>query len=339
MTFSVGIIGTGFGAQVHVPILQRHPDYSVMAISSMRPGRAEAEAQKYGIPSAYSNWRQMLRDTLLDLVVIATSPDHHHEMAAASLQAGIPVLCEKPPALNAAEMETLRNVSAQAGLVAAFNFEWRYLPERQKIGSILGSGQLGTIFHVHWSEAWPLWPRIRDEENSWQWQKHKGGGMLGAVGSHMIDALLHWFGPFANIHGFTTNHVEQRKGPHGMEPSTADDSFFLHGTFKKGASFSLQFITAAVVRKSVLEIFGSEGTLSLEGSELRCALQPNKEFTAIQYDKPMDSSSFPRSIQPYIHAQWMLYNDLAKALAGRLPPSLPIVADALRVQEAMDLMR
>jgi predicted dehydrogenase len=135
MTIRVGIIGAGYGAQVHAPILQRHPDYEVLAISSLRPGRADTVATSLGIPNACYDWHSMLNDIPLD--------------------------------------------------------------ERQAVKKALEDHTIGDIFHVNWTEAWPLWPRIRDDQNSWQWQVEKCGGMLGAVGSHMIDALQHWFGPFS----------------------------------------------------------------------------------------------------------------------------------------------
>ncbi|MCL6601165.1 MAG: Gfo/Idh/MocA family oxidoreductase, partial [Alicyclobacillus macrosporangiidus] len=174
MPIRVGIIGTGFGATVHAPILKQHPKYDLVSIASMRPGRATDVAVDLGIPNAYDDWRQMMNAGGLDLIVIATKPGLHAEMVEHALSTSHHVLCEKPPALNGSEAERMAEVSHGSARVAAMNFEWRYLPERQAVQRILNGRQLGDIIQVNWSEVWPLWPQIRESEASWHWLAEEG---------------------------------------------------------------------------------------------------------------------------------------------------------------------
>lgn len=336
MAIRVGIIGTGFGAQVHAPILQRHPDYSVAAISGIRPGRAGSEAAKHGIPYAFDDWRRMIAEIPLDLVVVASSPDQHRKMTVAALEAGCHVVCEKPPAMNAFEVQAMKEMARRRGRSVFINFEWRYLPQRQAVNRLLEQKAPGETVHVSWSEAWALWPRIQADDNGWQWQAGKGGGMLGAVGSHMLDALQFWFGPFRTVEGFTSRLVHHRRGAHGMEASTADDSFFVHGAFEQGATYALQFIAAAAGRSPRVEIFGKDGTVLLEGDKLAMAAAGSTRYTPLPVDQPMDASSFPGPARGYVHAQWMFYQDLAEAMRGASKPSLATLKDAERVQAAID---
>lgn len=89
---------------------------------------------------------------------------------------------------------------------------------------------------------------------------------------------------------------------------------------------------AAVGRPLQVEIFGSQGTLRLNGHDLAMATSDSKEFRAMNVISPMDVSEFPKDIQPYVHAQWALYNDLTQAIGGDTSHSLPTLDDAVRVK-------
>lgn len=339
MGIRVGIIGTGYGARVHAPVLLKHPDYELVALSGVRPGRARAEAERLSIPQAFDDWKKMIEESALEMVVIASEPMVHADMTTASLEAGVHVLCEKPPALNLAEVKAMKRVADVKDRHLFINFEWRYLPERQAIKRLLEEGSLGDVIHVHWREARGMLDRIREAENTWLWKAERGGGMLGAIGSHMIDALHHWFGDLETVQGQLVRQIKTRRGEHGPEESTADDSFMFLGMFQKGGTCSAQFISSAIGVEPRLEIFGTKGTLVLEGNLLRIATTPSAEFKDVELPKRMDESGFPAAIQAYIHPQWTLYTELARALAGEKRDSLPDFDDAIRVQSVLDQLR
>lgn len=339
MGIRVGIIGTGFGTIVHAPVLQRHPGFEVVSLSSIRPGRARTEAERLHIPFAFDNWRRMIKQVPMDLVVVASEPARHADMVIASLESGIDVLCEKPPALSVDEAMHMQEVANQRNRRLLINFEWRYLPERQKIKQILNEGLLGKVIHVNWTEAWGILDRIREEENTWDWQADKGGGMLGAVGSHMIDAINDWFGSLSMVQGLTVRQVHERRGTSGLEPSTAEDSFIFQGRFESGGTCSVQFIVTSVGLVPRIEILGTKGTLVLEGKCFKLASQMAEDFAVIEVDGGMDVSDFPASIQPYVHAQWTLYSLLSRAIHGEEQLALPTFADAIKVQSVMDTLR
>lgn len=339
MPIRVGIIGTGFGASVHAPVLKEHPAYDLVAIASMRPGKAGLTAANLGIEKAYNDWRQMVLEDELDLVVIATKPGLHAEMVELALTTSHHVLCEKPPALSVSETETMAKIAHVSGKIAAMNFEWRYLPERLAVRSILDTGTIGEIFHVNWSEVWPLWPQLQDSEASWEWLAEEGGGMLGAIGSHIIDTLCHWFGPFTTIQGQTINHVPKRRQGEDWVTTTAEDSFSFIGRFERGTTCSVSCTVAAVGRRPEVEIVGTKGTMKIEGHDLTLATLESHALQPVQVQSPMDASAFPKEIQGYIHAQWRLYDDLALSIADQHRPNLPTLEDAVLVQAAMDSIR
>src|SRR3954452_7432946 len=102
-TIRVGVVGTGFGAAVHIPALKKVADFDVVAVCSRHPERAHLAAAQHGIQTAVSDFRELMRDPDVDAVVIATPPFLHHSMVIAALEEGKHVLCEKPMAKSLAE--------------------------------------------------------------------------------------------------------------------------------------------------------------------------------------------------------------------------------------------
>jgi len=354
MTLRTGIIGTGFGARVHAPILQLHPDYEVVALSGVTRGKAQEVAASLGIKNAYSDWKTMLTDCNLEVVVIASNPTLHMEMVLASLDAGCHVICEKPPALNLSQALAMKSAAQIRGKAAVMNFEFRFNPDRQAIYKTIKSGVLGDILHVDWAEASAMWPQIANRPDSWLWKTEAAGGFFGAIGSHMLDSLHFWFGPLQSVMGNTVCHVAAREGNQGLVMNDADDSFYVHGKLASGGTCNVQFTAAAVGVESRLQIFGTKGTLTLCGKELKLA-KHGGSFESIALEPLMDTSALDLALQHYVHPQWMLYSRFADSIRSlqqnrpepvkhldaseMLDEMLASMVDAAYVQAVMDAVR
>ena len=81
----VGVIGTGFGASLHLSALRENPDFQTSAICSRRPERARAAALDHGIPTHLADYRELVRDREIDAVIVASPPHLHHGMVIAAL--------------------------------------------------------------------------------------------------------------------------------------------------------------------------------------------------------------------------------------------------------------
>lgn len=260
----VGIIGGGFGAKVHAPILKSHHGFEVVSLASVGRGRVNELKEETGIERVYDDWKEMLETEDLDLVSIASAPLLHHEMVLKAFEHGLDVLCEKPFAYNskeAAEMIVARDKAKKLGLI---NFEFRFLPARQKIKEIVSSGQLGKLLHVNYTTSFPGYERSVTSRRGWLGQKDQAGGMLGAIGSHMFDSLLWWVDDeIKSISGQLATHIaEFVDGTGEKEVRTADDTFQTFGTFAGETTFSLGLTsTTRHSRGWQLEIFGTEGSI------------------------------------------------------------------------------
>src|SRR6267143_3315162 len=193
------LIGTGFGAQVHAPGFARNAAFTLAGIASGSIENARRVASEFAIPYATDDWKRMLDEVEGDLVSIATPVDLHYPMARASLERGRHVLCEKPFALNAAEARELAALAKTRGRVAVVNHEFRHFPARETLTRKIREGALGRVEHVMIRDRIPGWARNSARRITWLTDKKRGGGYLGALGSHHIDQLILWGGPIRKV--------------------------------------------------------------------------------------------------------------------------------------------
>jgi predicted dehydrogenase len=269
-TLRVGVIGTGFGSLVQIPGFQRSPGVEVVAVASGRPERARRMAEKFGLQAGYGDYRQMLAEQRLDLVSIATPPYLHHEMALAAIERGLPVLCEKPFAMNLAQAREMLAAAERAGVVHAVDHEFRYLPARVRLKELVDQGYLGELYTVRINALSDMLLDAQARPWSWWSDLEKGGGILGALGSHLIDSLSWWFGPIVEVAAQLDTFVKQRPLPDGSgwREVTADDQAAALFRLANGAQAT--FFLSGVTRpgQSRFEAYGSEGTLVIDGAKL-----------------------------------------------------------------------
>src|SRR5579884_1842261 len=185
----VAVAGTSFGGHVQIPVFQSHPRTRVVAVSSGRAERAESSARNYGIPAHYTNFEEMLDKEKPDIVSIVTPPTLHFPMTMAALSRRIHVLCEKPFAMDASEAQQMKAAADHTAVVAMVDFEFRYVPARSYVVDLVREGFVGEIrmaeFVAH------LGQRVEPADRAFDWwsEASKGGGLLGAFGSHVMDTL------------------------------------------------------------------------------------------------------------------------------------------------------
>ncbi|MBW8347871.1 Gfo/Idh/MocA family oxidoreductase [Bacillus sp. IITD106] len=265
----VGIIGGGFGLSVQAPIINMHPKMEIAAVSTMNRHRLPEELLNWGNPPThYKNWSEMLEKEELDLLFVSSLPIHHFEMVKEALKKGINVVCEKPFTMNSTESKELLNLSKSYDVKVMIDFEWRYLPIRQKMKELIQNNSIGKIIHFEYHISSPQYQNLQSSKRGWMGEKQKFGGMLGALGTHMIDCLR-WLvrDEIENMNGLLHTHVPKGAG----ELRDADDAFFIHGKMKNNSTFSIQLISGINHGSgSNLKIFGSKGTTTLTNDTQLC---------------------------------------------------------------------
>ncbi|NLY55200.1 MAG: Gfo/Idh/MocA family oxidoreductase [Firmicutes bacterium] len=175
----VGIIGYGaFGRFLH-QAWEKLPDLAVTAVSKRRlqPGGL-------GAIKVYPHWPDLINDPAIDLVVIATPPNLHAEIACAALKASKHILIEKPLATTISAAEQIIRTAEGLPLVASVNFILRYNPIVEALIAICHSGVLGQLrrFAVEnyaSDSGLPL--------DHWFWDQEVSGGIFIEHAVHFID--------------------------------------------------------------------------------------------------------------------------------------------------------
>jgi predicted dehydrogenase len=339
--FRVAIIGTGFGRMVQAVGFQRHEGFDLVAIAGTQLAKTREIATRSGIAGAFDDWRRMLDEVRPDLVSIVTPPDLHHPMMLAALEHGAHVLCEKPTALHRFQAAEMRESARAAGRVAAMNHEFRFFPGRAHALALVRRGEIGVPRRGEILGRYPLW--WRPETRAWSWlsDARRGGGVLGALGSHHTDCFRTFFGEPVSV--WASVRVDQpRRGPTPEQPqerlATADDACTVHYAFASGATAMFDLSACVPYRWERFEIHGSDATLRWDetGYRLwRVVAGKDPEELAI----PAELGLAPREGDPALVAPFGVVVDrLYRALDGQAAME-PNFDDAVAVQSALDAAR
>ncbi|HEX8845342.1 MAG TPA: Gfo/Idh/MocA family oxidoreductase [Pyrinomonadaceae bacterium] len=273
-SIGIGIIGTGFARTTQIPGFQACEGARVVAIASGHRWNAERVAREFNIEHVAEDWRELVSRDDINLVSIVTPPATHLEMTLAALDAGKTVLCEKPMAMNAVEADAMRRRARELGALALIDHELRFLPGRLKAREMLLNGEIGQVRHaklLYRADA------RATRERKWDWwsDERRGGGALGAIGSHAVDSFRWLLGAeIADVFCSLVTHVRERADEEtgGMRPVTTDDEANLILSFQDSdltagatATISLSVVEAGRP-EHLLELFGSKGALRIEES-------------------------------------------------------------------------
>jgi predicted dehydrogenase len=270
----IGILGTsGFSDMFHFPIFSSCERAELTAICGRNQVRAGEMANRYNIPRVYSDYRQMIEDAQVDAVVVAFPDDLHYEITMAALDAGMHVLCEKPLANNADHTRQMLKKAEQARLKHMLNLTWRWLPHVQFIKHLLDEGYLGRVYQANFRFSFG-WSNQR--EYNWVHDGERSNGVLGSLGSHMIDLARWLIGNIVSVSASLAAHVE-REGVGDQPLRPTNDSAFLLLGFDDGAQACIQnsFVTHMADRSGItLSLFGEKGSLHTDYflSNLNCVV-------------------------------------------------------------------
>ena len=345
MTLRVGVIGTGFARRVQIPALRLVPGVAVTAIASGSVDRARAVAAEFGIPNAFGSGEALARAPEVDLVIVSSTPDAHARHAIAGLEAGKHVLCEKPMALTAREAERMLEVAQRSDGLARIDHELRYEPNRRKVRELIDAGAIGRVLHIEFV----LKPYLRgdgrpqafDAPWSWWYDAARGGGILGAVGSHLIDLCRFWTGTeVVDVSGWTATFVPERSDEQGVRrPVSADDfaSFVLRLAGGVVATVTLSTV-ASHGPGHFAQVTGSGGSLVLTGETTLEVGRPGVALEDVSVSDDLWEQTTPNNM--WARSFVRLMRDLVGVLEGRPTAGEPATFhDGLAVQRVMDAVR
>jgi predicted dehydrogenase len=145
--FKWGVLGPGGIAKAFAEDLKKLDGHSIAAVGSRTLSNAQSFAKTFG-GTAYGSYEELVADSQIDAIYVATPHPAHKDNVILALNAGKPVLCEKPFAVNALEAQQMVDAAAKNS-VALMEAMWaRFLPHYAKVREIIASGVLGKIHTI-----------------------------------------------------------------------------------------------------------------------------------------------------------------------------------------------
>lgn len=346
MTLRVGIIGTGFARRVQLPGLRLVPGVEVTAISSGQRANADAVAREFGIPHVFDDGVELARSGHADLVVVSSTPASHARYAIAALEAGRHLLCEKPLALDAVQAwQIVEAAERRPTQVAWVDHELRYEPNRRRMRELIRDGAIGDVRHIEIV----LKPYIRGDGRpqapnaTWTWwfDAAQGGGILGAVGSHLIDLCRFWTGrEVVYVAGRAQTFVRERADAAGTaHAATADEFASAVLTLAGGAVVTLTLsIVAQHGPGHFAQISGSDGTLVLTGESRLEIGKPGGPLADISVADDLSGKTAVNNM--WARSFVRLMRDLVATIGGaRLEGEPAAIRDGWQIQRILDAVR
>ncbi|WP_128378670.1 Gfo/Idh/MocA family oxidoreductase [Streptomyces cavernae] len=223
--FRVALVGYGLAGSVfHAPLIAATPGLTLDTVVTANPERrAQAHSEYPGIRFAETPDELLRRADELDLVVVASPNKTHVPIATAALEAGLPVVVDKPLAGTAAEARELDRLADERGLLLSVFQNRRWDGDFLTVQNLLQKGELGDVrrFESRF-ERWRPQPKGGWRESG---APEEIGGLLYDLGSHVVDQALVLFGPAAQVYA----EVDVRR-----PGAQADDDTFIAITHTGG---------------------------------------------------------------------------------------------------------
>jgi predicted dehydrogenase len=343
----VGFVGTGWTERVQIPAF-RLGGLTIQAINSGHPENAHRVADRLGIPTVFESWQELVQSEEVDIVSVATPPSLHAQIATAALAAGKHVICEKPTSLSVAEAEAmLAAAQAAPDQLAIIDHELRLTPQFQTLRAMVKEGYVGRVL---WLEMEQVGGGRLDPDLPWTWWSDagQGGGMLNALGSHMLDLGRWMIGRIDAVMAElkTVHHYRSDPQTGAQREVSADDHAQILLRFADGV-VGIITVSGIVAGRNgpTVTVHGTDGALQIDRQERLLGLRgegfPGGEWQLIELDDPVAHMTDLPNRSGY--ARGSVY--LAQSLAEMLPqgetwhPGAASFYDGLKVQQLLEAAR
>lgn len=241
-----GLLGTARINRLLIPALRASTRSEPVAVASREAARAAAYAREWRIPLAYGSYDALLASDL-DIVFVPLPNSLHVPWALRALEAGRHVLCEKPMALEAADIDRLADAARTTGCIITEGFTYRHHPQTQRVVELVRSGALGQVRAVLGTYCY-----TQSRPHDVRLDPALGGGVLHDIGCYPVS-----YGQLLAGGAPDTVTAMARVGPTGVDEDIA-------GTISYAGDTVLQFFASfRAPWETRLRIIGETGTIDL----------------------------------------------------------------------------
>ena len=252
----VGVIGTGRIGRVHIDHLcQNIPNAEVLSICSLDTDIAKTLSEQHSIPHITSQYNQLLDNSNIDAIVVASSTDTHVEICQAAAHAGKHIFCEKPIALDLTAIEETLTIVKNTGVKFQVGFNRRFDVNFQRLQEVILKGEIGEPHILRITSRDPAPPPL-------EYIKVSGGLFL--------DMTIHDFDMARYLIGDEVEEI-YAVGDVNVDPKIGEvgdiDTAVITLRFKNGVLGTIDNSREAVYGYDQrVEVFGSKGMVSVGNS-------------------------------------------------------------------------
>jgi predicted dehydrogenase len=249
------LLGCGDIAQKRVaPALRDLENCEFVGVCREQADLALDFAKKFGAKKYYNSADELVGDSQIDAVYVATPVYLHAEHTVAAAEAKKHVLCEKPMALNLDECDEMITACQTNNVKLGIAYYRHFYPIIARVKQIIESGEIGKPVFVH-INVFEYFNPLPGDRRHWFVEKDKsGGGPMFDFGCHRIEVLLNILGPVKSVKGFMSNVVFSIE---------VEDTATAHFTFDCGANAVLNVTRACFEPADTLDIYGDKGSIHI----------------------------------------------------------------------------
>ncbi|MCD9026144.1 Gfo/Idh/MocA family protein [Cohnella silvisoli] len=299
----IGMIGyEHVHADFRSKALSEMADVQIVAVSDDKPALAHQAASRYG-GEYYEDYRKLLARKDIDFVFIHSANDAHKEMVLETVAAGKNLFCEKPMATSAADALLMTESVERAGLRNTLGFVSRFIPEAERAKEVIESGLIGRMIGLRAVIGLAGIAEIGCPDYMVDWMVDPvrgGGGAFIDEGAHAIDLLRWYAGDIAAVSSMTANNDKPKLQ---VEDNAVTALQFASGAL--GTLNTLWSMHIDVGMRNTLELYGTEGTISLELTSKHPKLQVYSEFLGGQANGSwFEPHIKPKAAEPHDYQSW-----------------------------------
>lgn len=260
----VGLIGAGGIGRAHAEAAATLEGCEFVAVADINEDAAAAVGAAFG--AAAQPIAALADPDAFDLVVVASPPATHLDIAEPLLRAGVPVMCEKPIATDLATARQLAALAVETGTPLTMATKFRFVDDVAQTRELIAAGELGTVVKVEVAFAgavamggrWNSDPAIA------------GGGVLIDNATHAVDLVQHLVGELETVAVLT--------GP-PVQGLAVEDSATLLGRTAEGVVAQVD-VTWSFRRLSPVycAVFGSEGSVEIGWSGAKASITGKEPY-------------------------------------------------------------
>jgi predicted dehydrogenase len=313
-----GIAGFGLHAVKRLmPAFASAEHCSVVALSRRDLAKARASAEEYKIPHAFTSTEELARCPEVDAIFVATPDALHLSDVLASFAANKAVLCEKPMAMNSAEVEQMIAAAKKAGRPLGVAHVFRFEDSTRRLRDRILHGSIGRPALARAEFCYPAYESPR----AWITDpKLATGGPIADVGVHCLDALRFILND--EVTAVSCSAVQDEKS----------------GDVESAGTITLEFarktiatvaVSARAQYRTLIEVAGEHGVLTaFDGLNVERPItiefRPNVDPRQVEREEVSNHLAYARQLDAF-----------ALAVRGEAPFPVPGI-EGLRNQQVLD---